>query len=62
MSVELIIGLLLVATVVWVVCKMVKVAAFCGIAAAVLYVGHQFALPFWETHLAPYVALAGSYF
>ncbi len=61
-TVMLVVGVLAVLAVIWIVCKMVKVAAFCGIAAAVIYVGYQYVLPFWEMHLAPYVALAGSYF
>ena len=58
----LVVGALAILAIVLVAYKVIKAAAFCGIAAVVIYVGYQHALPFWETHIAPYVALAGSYF
>ncbi len=60
MSIELIaVGVLAVLVVVMLVYKVVKGALALGAVAAVLYVGSQYALPFWDTHIAP---IAGSYF
>ena len=60
MSLELlIVGGLAILAVAFLVYKVVKAAVVFGLAAAAIYVGSQYLLPFWETHLAP---IAGSYF
>lgn len=61
-TVMLVVGALVILAIILLVYKVIKVAAFCGIVAAIVYVGAQYALPFWETHLAPYVAYASSLF
>lgn len=61
MSVEvlIVVGVLAVLAIVLLVYKIAKAALVLGLVAAVIYVGHQYALPFWEAHLAP---IAGSFF
>ena len=59
MSIELIaVGVLAFLAIVLLVYKVAKAALFFGTVAALIYVGSQYALPFWETHIAP---LAGSF-
>ena len=54
MSIELVaVGVLAVLVVIMLIYKVVKGALFFGAVATVLYVGSQYALPFWETHIAP---------
>jgi hypothetical protein len=48
-----VVGALAILAIVLVVYKVIKAAVFCGIAAVVIYVGYQYVLPFWETHIAP---------
>ena len=66
MSVGLIVaGLLAVLAVVWAVCKMLKLAAYCGIAAVAIYCTCTYGpdlLDQAQTQIAPLVARAGSYF
>jgi len=62
MEILIVVGVLAALAIVMLVYKVAKVAVVFGIAAACVYVGYQYVLPFWETHLAPYVAFAGSFF